>query len=171
MEKYFKSFIINTGLFISGLVSVFSGLLIQVKYHMGNHGKITVNDQLFGISYPSWSAIHKISIVILSLLIIVHISRHWKWYKLVIKKMLIAKNLKVLILSVIFILVAVTGLIPWFIDLMNGDEVQRKAFIEIHDKLAIILSVLLILHVNKRIEWFFITFEKIINKNSTPQLQ
>ena len=122
---------------------------------MGNHGNIAINKQVFGINYYGWSDIHKICIVILSFLMIFHIFLHWKWYNVVIKKKLIAKNIQVLTLSVIFILVAITGLIPWIIDLMIGDSMLRKTFIEIHDKLAIILSVYLILHVIKRLKCFF----------------
>jgi hypothetical protein len=174
MGKRFISFIINlelliSGLLISGLLTVFSGLLIQVEYHIGNHGNIATNDYVFGISYYGWSDIHKISIVIFSLLIFSHIFLHRKWYKVVIKKKHVAKNIQVFTLSIIFILVAITGLIPWFFDLMNGDVMLRKAFIEIHDKLAIILSVYLILHVIKRLKWFFTTFEKMINKHSTQE--
>ena len=146
---------------------MFSGMLIQVKYHMGNHGNIAINDYVFGINYQSWSAFHKVSIVILSLLMIFHVYHHWKWYKGVILKKLITKNQQVLILSSLFVLVAITGLTPWFIDLLKGDEVLRKLFIEIHDKLAIILSVYLILHIIKRLRWFFTTFEKMTNKHST----
>ena len=163
MEKYFNSFIINIGLLISGLLTAFSGLLIQVEYHMGNHGNIVLNDQVFGINYYGWSGIHKISIVMLSLLMIYHISLHWKWYKVVIKKKLVAKNIQVLTLSVVFILVAITGLIPWFIHLINGDTTLRKAFIEIHDKIAIILFVFLILHVAKKSNWFMTTLKRIKN--------
>jgi hypothetical protein len=160
MEKYFNSFIINLGLLISGLTSVFSGLLIQVEYHMGNHGNIAINDYVFGISYYGWSNIHKISIIILSLLMIFHISLNRKWYKVVIKKRLIAKNIQAMTLSVVFIFVAITGFIPWFIDLMNGEVMLRKAFIEIHDKLAIILSIYLIIHIIKRLKWFLLPFRK-----------
>lgn len=38
---------------------------------------------------------------------------------------------------------------------------QRKTFIEIHDKLAIILTIYLILHIIRRMKWFFTTFDKI----------
>jgi hypothetical protein len=169
MGKHSNSFINNFGLLISGLFTVFSGLLIQVEYHMGNHGTFEMNDHVMGISYYEWSDIHKISIIIFSLLMIFHVSLHWKWYKVVIRKRLVAKNRQVFTLSVILILVAVTGLIPWIIDLMEGDGMLRKDFIEIHDKLAIILSVYLILHVIKRLKWFFTTIEKMINKHSTRQ--
>lgn len=169
MGKYLNSFIVNLGLLISGFLTVFSGLLIQVKYHIGSHGTISTNDNTFGISYFGWSDIHKVSIVILSMLMIFHIGRHWKLYKIVITKRLVNKNIQVITLTILFVLVAITGLIPWFINLMKGDEMPRKAFIEIHDKLAIILSVYFILHVIKRLKWFCSTFENVINKHSTPQ--
>jgi hypothetical protein len=147
----------NAGLFIAGLLTVFSGLLIQVEYHMGNRGDIAVNDLVFGLDYNGWSDIHKISIVALSVLMIFHFTRHWKWYRVVIRKRLFAKNRQVLTLSVVFVLVALTGFIPWLADLMTGDEMLRKTFIEIHDKLAILLSVYMVLHVGKRLSaknWF-----------------
>lgn len=169
MGKNINRFIINLGLIVFGIATVFSGMLIQVKYHMGNHGNIAINDYVFGINYQSWSAIHKVSIVILSLLMIYHVYHHWKWYKGVISKKLITKNQQVLTLTLLFVLVAITGLTPWFIDLLKGDEMLRKVFIEIHDKLAIILSVYFILHIIKRLKWFFTTFERMTNKHSTQQ--
>jgi len=160
MEKHIIRFRINLGLLISGIATVFSGLLIQVNYHMGNHGNIVVNDYVFGINYNCWSDIHKISIVVLSALMIYHIYQHWKWYKIVITKKLVTKNRQVIILSSLFVLVAITGFVPWLIDFLKGDEMLRKVFIEIHDKLAIILSVYLILHIIKRLKWFFLPLRK-----------
>lgn len=167
MKKQVTRFIINLALLIAGTLTVYTGLLLQVKYHMGNHGFIDMNNHVYGISYTGWSCIHKISIVVLSLFMILHFILHWKWYTTVIKKGLWTKNQQVLGLTFIFILVATTGFAPWFIDLTKGDDSLRKAFIEIHDKLALILAVYLILHITKRIKWFFNTFEKIINKNTT----
>ncbi len=155
------SFKINLGLLFSALIMVFSGLLIQIKYHLGNHGNIDTNINVFDISYYGWSSIHKVSIVILSLIMIFHIYLHWKWYSTIIKKKLVSKNKEVLTLSVLFILVAVTGFIPWIINSLEGNLMVRKAFVEIHDKLAIILSIYIILHIIKRLKWFFTTFEKI----------
>ncbi len=163
MEKLVNNFTVNLGLLLSGIATVFSGLLIQVNYHMGQHGNIDINNEIYGISYNGWSDFHKISIVLLSALMIVHIYRHWKWYTTVIRKKLKTKNRQVITLSALFLLVAVTGFTPWFIDLLKGDVLLRKLFIEIHDKLAILLSVYLILHIIKRLRWFFTTFSKIRN--------
>lgn len=167
MEKNINRFIVNLGLFVFGIASAFSGMLIQIKYHMGNHGNIAINDFVLGLNYHDWSVVHKISIVVLTLFAIYHIYQHWKWYKGVISKRLFAKNQQVLIFSLLFVLVAITGLTPWFIDLLKGNEMKRKVFIEIHDKLAIILAVYLLLHVIRRMKWFFTTFDKIKNKHST----
>lgn len=154
MTKNINHFIINLGLLIFGTASSFSGMLIQIKYHLGNHESIDINEFAFGINYQGWTVIHKFSIVVLSLLMIYHIYRHWKWYKGVITKGLIAKNQQVLIFSLLFIVVAATGLTSWFIDLLIGDQIQRKEFIEIHDKIAIIFSIYLVLHIIKRFKWF-----------------
>lgn len=166
MDKSVFRFIINIGLAIFGIATIFSGLLIQIKYHLGNNGNIAIYSIALGISYKSWSVFHKISIITLSLLAIYHVYLHWKWYKIVFAKKLFTKNQQVLIFSLLFVLVAITGLIPWFIDLLKGNEINRKLFIEIHDKLAIILSVYIILHITKRLKWYYYTFAKIKRKPS-----
>lgn len=164
MGKNLNRFIVNLGLIIFGIATTFSGILIQIKYHMGNHGNVDINDIAIGINYTGWSVIHKISIVVLSLLMIFHVYRHWEWYKAVIKKRIFSKNRQVLVLSALFVVVALTGFIPWFIDMLNGNEMQRIIFIEIHDKLALILAVYLVLHIIKRLRWFFVTFRKLIEE-------
>lgn len=151
----------NLGLLIFGVTMIFSGMLIQIEYHMGNHGIIPANDIVLGINYPGWSRIHKISIVALTLFMMYHVYVHWKWYKAVLTKHLFSKNQQVLILSILFLLVAITGLTPWCIDVLHGDQVHRKMFIEVHDKLAIMLAIFLILHGIKRVKWFVTTFEKL----------
>lgn len=169
MEKIINRFIINLGLIIAGFSTIFSGMLIQIKFHMGNHGNIDINDCVAGINYSGWSLVHKISIVALSLLVICHVYLYWKWYKAVITKRLFSKNQQVLILSVLFIIVAATGLTPWIIDLLNGDQIHRKVILEIHDKFAIILMIYLILHIIKRLKWFISNFDRIKNEKRQSQ--
>lgn len=161
MENRHKSFIVNLGLLVSAPITAFSGLLIQIKYHMGNHGDIAINDRVCGLSYNGWSNVHKVAVVLFSILVIYHVLWHWKWYGMVIRKKLIAKNMQVLTLSVLFVLVALTGFIPWSIDILDGDEILRKIILEIHDKLTLILTVYLALHVIKRVKWFWINYKAI----------
>lgn len=156
-----KRLIINAGAFLTGFLAVFSGSLLQFSYHMGHHGEIDFNKMVLDVNYSGWTAIHKISILLLSVFMIFHIAQHWTWYKTIIKKRLITKNKQVFILTTVFILVAITGYIPWIIDLTVNDEMSRKIFIEIHDKLTIILSIFLTLHIAKRLKWFMTTMKRI----------
>jgi len=105
---------------------------------------IDMNKMVYGISYSGWTMIHKISIILISFLVVRHIGQHWKWYRTVVAKSLISKNKQVIILSVIFFVVALTGYLSWFIDLAGNAPIVRKTFLEIHDKIAIVfLSFLL----------------------------
>lgn len=157
----YKRLIINAGAFFTGFLAVFSGFLIQFSYHMEQHGIIDTNKMVLNVNYSGWTVIHKISILLLSVFMILHISQHRNWYKTTIKKDLIKKNIQVFTLTTVFVLVAITGYIPWIIDLTVNDQITRKVFMEIHDKLTIVLFVLLISHIAKRLKWFLITLERI----------
>jgi hypothetical protein len=180
-NKIFNGFIINNLLLLSGIVTTLSGLVLQLVFHMDESGydhdsvhsinsrsmsyeqirEIDQNKIVWGFNYSGWSAIHKVFIVVFSLLMIYHIYVHWKWYKGVFAKHLIKKNIQVITLSVLFMLVAITGLVPWFIDISGGTNVLRLIFIEIHDKLTFLLIIYLVLHVVKRNKWFVNAYKKV----------
>jgi len=146
--------IVNFGLLFSGFLLVFSGLLIQTEYHMAGHGVIDKSKSVWGLVYSVWSGIHTIAAILVSGWMVFHIIQHWNWYKAVFKKQLFSRNRQVITLSLVFPVVAVSGFIPWFINLNNGNETMRKTIIEIHDKIALILFVYLIFHVVKRFKWY-----------------
>ena len=160
MKNSNKRLIINSVALLTGVFATFSGFLLQFSYHMGHHGTIDVHKMVLNIDYEGWTDIHKISILLLSVSMIFHIIQHWTWYKTIIKKNLISKNKQVFILTTVFILVALTGYIPWMIDLTGNSQTTRKFFMEIHDKLTFILLIFLILHVTKRLKWFLSTLKK-----------
>jgi hypothetical protein len=156
------SFLTNLGLLLFGAVMVLSGLLIQIAYHMGHHGEIESNNLVLGLNYFNWSDVHKYSIVLVSISMVFHIIWHWKWYKTVVrKKKLVIKNQQAIILTIVFILVAITGYFSWFIKLSGGSDLSRRNFIEIHDKITWVLLVYLIFHVTNRFKWYFTAFEKV----------
>ncbi|MBN1663914.1 MAG: DUF4405 domain-containing protein [Deltaproteobacteria bacterium] len=158
-------FLINLGLLVFGAAMIFSGLLIQIGYHMGHHGEIDAGHLVFGLNYFTWSLIHKMAIVIISIAMVFHIVLHGKWYQTVLrKKELFFKNQQVIVLTIVSILAAITGYLAWFINLSGGTEFSRKFYIEIHDKIALILMVYLIFHVAKRFTWFLTAFGKIRSK-------
>jgi ferredoxin len=166
-EKLKLAFIVNLGLLIFGLAMSFSGFLIQFKYHMGHNPGIETDNTVLGTDYYNWTNIHKISIVIISILMTYHFILHWKWYKTIIIKKLAARNKLQIILSIVFMLVAITGYIPWIINLTGGPEIARKFFIELHDKIAILLFVLLTIHMTNRLKWYITSLDRLKNKRST----
>lgn len=155
-----KRFAINLGLLVTGLATIFTGFLIQVRYHMGHMGQIAEQEQVLGFDYHDWSNLHKAAIVVLSVLILFHFAQHRKWYTQVFRIRLTSRSTQVLILTVLFVLVAASGLIPWFIDLAEGSSRLRKVFIEFHDKLTILLTIFLLWHIIKRLNWYFRVFRQ-----------
>jgi 2-oxoglutarate ferredoxin oxidoreductase subunit delta len=147
-KKLKMGLLVNIGLLIFGLVMSFSGFVIQFRYHMG-HNPVTDNSGL-QVGYYNWTSIHKASIIIFSLLAAYHFIQHWKWYKTIIVKKLASGNKLQIVLTIVFILAAITGYIPWIINLTGGPETARKFLIEIHDKIAILLFVCLIMHLSRR---------------------
>lgn len=180
-KQIFNNFLINNLLLVCGLVMILSGLTLQVGFHMsGPHDhhtdshevqfhsmqyeqlrQIDTNKIVYGFNYNAWSTIHKFAIVFISYFIIYHTYIHWKWYERVITKHLIKKNRQVLILSVLFILVAVTGFVSWFIDLSGNASMMHIILIEIHDKLALFLIFFIVLHIIKRAKWFSTAYVKL----------
>jgi len=163
MTQLLKNLLINTSLLLSGFAATYSGLLIQVQYHIGNNGSETTDKLSLGLDYITWANIHKASIVVLLVLAAIHVYLHIKWYQTVIRKNLLNKNKQVLLLSTIFIISAITGMIPWVIDAIDGNQEMRITFIEIHDKISILLSIYFISHVTKRMKWFKKAFLKVRN--------
>jgi ferredoxin len=159
--------IVNIGLLIIGFAMSFSGFVIQLKYHMGHNSGLESYNSVLGLGYHNWTNIHKTSIIIFSILITHHIFKHLKWYKTIINKNLFSRHRLQIILSIVFILVVITGYIPWIINLSGGPDIARKTFIEIHDKITILLFVLLTIHLINRLGWYITTLDKLKNKQST----
>lgn len=128
--------------------------------------EINPGKTIWGVDYKKWTTTHKTAIVSFSLVMIYHFVIHWKWYKGVFTKHLIGKNKSVIVLSVFFIMVAFTGITAWFIDLLDNKSTMRMDFMEIHDKLALVLIIFLVSHVIKRARWFSNTYNKILSRNN-----
>jgi len=147
-------FSVNSMLLVCSIAAAFSGLTIMIRYHMGHSGMINVTDEFWGFDYSVWSGIHKTVTIALTLLMAYHVLLHWKWYKNVVLKKLMTKNKQVILLSFIFICTCLTGFIPWILPSGEDTELTRRGLLEIHDKMGIVLIVLLVLHVRKRFNWF-----------------
>jgi hypothetical protein len=166
-SRLMSSLATNLGLLLAGAAMVFTGFLIQFKFHMGHHRRIDAKAVVLGLDHSGWSSAHKISIIAISVLAIVHIVLHWNWYGTVLRKRLLSKNRLAVTLTIVFVLVAITGYVPWLAGLAGASVAVRRGFVEVHDKLSFVLFGCLLLHVTKRAEWFFRSFKKLSSRGET----
>lgn len=167
-------FIINNLLLLMAIATIVTGVTIQTAFHMGSHqpshhGRtetMTSNlsyetqrgfdsmKEVWGISYHGWSLLHKVSIVALSLLMVLHFYYHWDWYRNLFRQRKASRTIQPLILTILFLIVALTGIIPWIIDSTGGSASLRFMLIEIHDKVTLLLILFLLFHMLQKIQWF-----------------
>lgn len=164
----------NLGLLTSGLAAAISGLAIQLGFHVGaaSHAvkpwmqTSAVGDldlpahTVGGLGRFQWAFVHKFSITILSLLLLQHILIHRSWYARLFRRGSRFGHPQLLWLTILMLLVAATGLVPWGLSLLGGSSHLRFILIEVHDKLALPLTILLLLHVVQR-AWRFVPFVQL----------
>lgn len=178
-NKTIVGFLINNLLIVFAVATIISGFVMQIGFHIGNEGrqpqrteqveqihKINPTDTVWGIDYTTWTVLHKVVIVILLLLMVYHLVTHWKWYVGVFSKHVAHKNKLMVTLTVLFLLVTFTGIIPWAINIISCGAQSRFFLIELHDRLAIFLTVFLLWHIIKKLQWYVNTYRKLKNERS-----
>ncbi|MBI1751215.1 MAG: DUF4405 domain-containing protein [Acidobacteria bacterium] len=158
----------NLTLLASGLVTTISGLAIQVEFHLGAASRAlrpsTLTSAVDTLEIPvhtvgglnkfQWASVHKFSITVFSFLLIQHVITRRSWYRDLTRRGSHFSHPQLLWLTILMLLVAVTGLAPWGIAFFGGSPHIRFILIEVHDKLALPLTILLLLHVVQRISRF-----------------
>lgn len=109
-----------------------------IKLHISGHGN---NHEL----WHNWAIFHVSSSFLFLITIIFHITTHWGWYKGAIKNGLDKKSKITVVLSVVFFLVSITGII-----LLGVDGANSHIGL-LHYKIGIVAIVLCIGHLLKRI--------------------
>lgn len=149
MDKRQTKRILNYSLLAAGVATAVTGCVIQLGFHVGRGEGI---EPFLGLLREQWAVLHKLSSVAFLGFCIRHIYAHRKWYSTVLgRSSLYQKNRHVLLFSFLFIITSITGLIPWFIDLCYGGGVVRHNWVEVHDKVALLLAVFAVLHVARRV--------------------
>ena len=95
-------------------------------------------------------------------LMVFHTIHHWKWFKKFVSLKFILKNKLLSITVVVFVLMAVSGLVMWL------ELVPREIFNfrEIHEVTGQMLLFLVLIHVVQRIKWYY-TFPAYLIKRKT----
>ena len=154
MKKADKNLITDILLLPSGFFTLFSGFLLQIKYHMGRLPKTT---EVLSADYYDWATIHKYSSVAFFIIICVHIYLHKEWYISLFRKIPVKRDRSSRV-ALILIVTALFGFIPWGQSIINSllghtSPVSERIFVEIHDKLGILLMIKVIIHLWKRFGW------------------
>lgn len=129
-----KIFVIDWSLVFVFVLSAFSG----IGLHIAGHG---INHEL----WHNWAVFHVLTSFLFFVISIFHITTHWGWYKGIIKNGLGKKSKITVVLSVVFFLVSVTGII------LLGVDGANSYIGLLHYKIRIVTIVLCIGHLLKRI--------------------
>jgi hypothetical protein len=108
--------------------------------------------------------IHQVSGIIWLLLMFVHISQHWTWFKkfFALKQMVQSKLVTVTIL--LFGLIVLSSFGMW-IEIVPDDLFNLK---ELHGFIGKLLTGLVLIHVIQRAKWYVTINQKLFNKKIAP---
>lgn len=142
------------------IILLFSGLMIQVNYHMH---RLPDDYFVLGLTKHTWLLAHRISAAIAITGCIFHCVLHWKYIKAATRKFFIWKSgVKIFssyYLTIIGILTTVPVLLSWIF--LNYSDHLRSILVEIHDKLAILFMIIAFVHLISRTGWMLRTYRKI----------
>lgn len=132
-----RIFVIDWILIVVFIMSAISGFGLHVAGHGGTHEV-----------WHNWAVFHVFVSMLFLIAVIFHVAMHLEWYKGIIKKGIGRKSKVTAVLSVIFLLLSVTGLALWGI---NGANSLLGLW---HYKLGVITTVITLGHVIKRLSVF-----------------
>lgn len=142
-----KTFPINRALWVLGMATLLSGLMIQYQYHLRNSPGETT---FFALNRPAWNTLHVWASLLFSGVVALHAWAHRKWYGNVWKRNFPAQQRPTVLLTALTFLVVVSGSIPLFMLYSGGNPTVRLSLIELHDKLAILFIIVVVCHSVKR---------------------
>ena len=128
------SFMTKWMLPLAFVVSAVSGIGLHIAGHGSNHEV-----------WHNWAVVHVLSSLLWLISVACHIKRHGRWYKTIATKGIGKKSRITLFLSVVFLIVAVTGVV--MIVCVDGANSTIGLW---HYKLGLLLIVLSLIHVVRR---------------------
>ena len=132
-----RIFVIDWILIVVFIVSAISGFGLHVAGHGSSHE-----------IWHNWAVFHVLGSILFLIAVIFHVAMHLAWYKGIIKKGIGSKSKVTAVLSVIFLLLSVTGLALLGI---NGTNSLLGLW---HYKIGVITIVIALGHVIKRLPVF-----------------
>jgi len=162
-----KQFYLNLFNLASFFLLAITGLVLQVNYHMHH---LPNGHQVLGLNRHGWLLLHKLSAVMSLAGITVHCLLHRRYIasatRIILARRSLSKVLSSYYAVVLYVLSSLTALIPWiFFDQGHGHGGGRH-FVEIHDKLALLLIIVTAAHIISRAGRMWNTGMRIANRNA-----
>lgn len=132
-----RIFVIDWILIVVFIMSAISGFGLHVAGHGGTHEV-----------WHNWAVFHVLGSILFLIAAILHVATHLEWYKGIIKKGIGRKSKVTAVLSIVFLLLSVTGLALLGI---NGANSLLGLW---HYKIGVITIVIALGHVIKRLPVF-----------------
>lgn len=129
-----RVFVIDWILIVVFIVSAISGIGLHIAGH-GNSHEV----------WHNWAVVHVLGSILFLVAIIFHVTTHWGWYKGIIKNGIGRKSKVTAVLSIIFLLLSVTGIV-----LLGVNGVNSPLGLW-HYKIGIAMTAIAIVHTIKRL--------------------
>ena len=129
-----RVFVIDWILIVVFIVSAISGVGLHIAGH-GNSHEV----------WHNWAVVHVLGSILFLVAIIFHVTTHWGWYNGIIKNGIGRKSKVTAVLSIIFLLLSVTGIVLLGI---NGANSSLGLW---HYKIGIAMTAIAIVHTIKRL--------------------
>ncbi len=154
------NFCVNLLNIIPFLFLIISGSILQIEFHLLK----LPNDYLIAnLNRADWLVLHKISATISFMGVIIHCILHWNVIIINSSILFVKKTIKRIPLSYYLFLVAIpttfTAMFSWVF--IHSKSNNRTIFIEIHDKIALIVIILSIIHILSRLKWMLNIIKRI----------
>lgn len=135
---------------ITFALTLYSGVLLQIVYHMGHH---QAEYAILGLDRAGWLNVHLAGMALTMMAIGVHLSFNAGSLKaLFVANNYIRRSARTRVtfwLGVIFCATALTGITAWPMQ----ESPASRMLIEIHDKLGPVLIVLAVIHIWQHGSW------------------
>ena len=129
-----RIFVIDWILLAAFIVSAISGFRLHLAGHWNSYEV-----------WHNWAVFHVLSSVLFLVTIIFHVATHRGWYKGIVKKGIGRKSMVTVVLSIVFLLLSVTGIALLGI---NGSKSPLSLW---HYRIGIIMTVIAVGHIIKRL--------------------
>lgn len=129
-----KIFVIDWALIPSFLLTAFSGIKLHLAGHGVSHGV-----------WHNWAVFHIIVSLAFLVLGICHVKTHWNWHKSILKRGIGNKSRLTVAISLLFILVCITGIV------VLGVEGANSGVGLWHYRIGLVITLLAMIHIIKRL--------------------